>query len=91
MARLFPPSEGKSRGSGSSNGSGPASRTIRCEASRALKWHITNTGVSTPSYRVTLPSTDPNDDEEQPLFQVSKTTPNAPHYTLTYYTYAVRC
>ena len=63
---------------------------IRCEASRALKWHITNTGVSTPSYRVTLPSTDPTDDEEQPLFQVSKTTPNAPHYTLTYYTYAVR-
>ena len=88
VAKLFPPPP-ESRSSGSSRGHGrEPKQPVRCEASRGLRWAIHNTGVATSTYRVTLPSSDPNDDEDQPLFQVSKTNRNAPYWTLTYYTYA---
>lgn len=79
--------------SGSSSGHGAGYRNegkvIRCEADRALRWSITNTGIAMPTYKLTLPNVDPEScDEDQPLFQVSKPNKNAPWWTLWYYTYA---
>lgn len=78
-------------GSSSAHGSLPPGRdgkVVRCEASRALKWTITNTGIAMPTYKITLPSDPDISDEDQPLFQISKTNKMAPFWTLWYYTYA---
>lgn len=62
-------------------------RSVRCEASRNLKWSITNTGINAPVYKLTLPNPDAPG-HEQPLFQISKPNPNAPYWTMFYFTYA---
>lgn len=62
-------------------------RSVRCEASRNLKWSITNTGIHAPVYKLTLPNPDAPGNE-QPLFQVSKPNPNANFWTMFYFTYA---
>lgn len=58
---------------------------MRCEASRSLKWTITNTGVLTPIYKLSLPSPDSPD---LPLFQISKPNPNATFWSMFYFAYA---
>lgn len=50
---------------------GEDNRTFNCEASRSLKWFISNAGVMNPVYKVSLPN--PRiDGDDLPLFQVSK-------------------
>lgn len=42
-----------------------------------------------PTYKLTLPSVDPSGaGEDQPLFQISKTSRTSPFWTLWYYTYS---
>lgn len=42
-----------------------------------------------PTYKLTLPSVDPTGaGDDQPLFQVSKTSRSSPWWTLWYYTYS---
>lgn len=61
-------------------------RSVYCEASRNLRWTITNAGVSAPVYKLTLPNPDmPGND--QPLFQISKPNPNDLWWTMFYFTY----
>lgn len=61
-------------------------RSVFCEASRNLKWTITNTGINAPVYKLTLPNPDmPGND--QPLFQISKPNPNDMWWTMFYFTY----
>jgi hypothetical protein len=62
-------------------------KSVRCEASRNLKWSITNTGIHAPVYKLTLPNPD-SPGNEQPLFQISKPNPNATFWTMFYFTYA---
>ena len=70
------------------HGSDPSrDRSVRCEASRNLKWSITNTGIHAPVYKLTLPNPDAPG-SEQPLFQISKPNPNANWWSLFYFTYA---
>ncbi|KAG8967939.1 hypothetical protein FRC03_009074 [Tulasnella sp. 419] len=93
VAKLFPPSNRSGGGSkpssvsdpghGSSSSSTP--RVVRCEASRNLKWTITNTGVISPIYKLSLPSPDSPD---LPLFQISKPNPNAGFWSMFYFAYA---
>lgn len=50
---------------------------------------MTNTGIASPTYKLTIPNPDIDDaNAQQPLFQVSKPNPHAPFWTLWYYTYA---
>ncbi|KAK9893619.1 hypothetical protein P389DRAFT_114160 [Cystobasidium minutum MCA 4210] len=99
VAKLFPPPSAQPRPSGgksASEGHGSSSssstpRTVKCEASRNFRWSITNSGVLTPTYKCTLPADEgPNGviTEEQPLFQISKTNPQSPFWTMSYYAYA---
>lgn len=97
VAKLFPPPSAPIRPSGgksvseSGHGGQPGSslRTVKCEASRNFKWSITNSGVLTPTYKCTLPSDEDGGlADEQPLFQISKTNPSSPFWTLWYYAYA---
>lgn len=61
-------------------------RSVFCEASRNLRWTITNTGINAPVYKLTLPNPDmPGND--QPLFQISKPNPNDTWWTMFYFTY----
>jgi len=91
VAKLFPPrANNTTKGSASDpgHGSGPgggSSRVVRCEASRNLKWSITNTGVISPIYKLSLPSPDSPD---LPLFQISKPNPNAAFWSMFYCAYA---
>ncbi|KZT44078.1 hypothetical protein SISSUDRAFT_330282 [Sistotremastrum suecicum HHB10207 ss-3] len=92
VAKLFPPrhSGGHHNSSASDPGHGgpasnPASKVVRCEASRNLKWSIVNTGVMSPIYKLSLPSPDST---ELPLFQISKPNPNAPFWSMFYFAYA---
>lgn len=74
--------------SDSSHSSDPGrEKAVRCEASRNLKWSITNTGIHAPVYKLTLPNPD-QPGNEQPLFQISKPNPNATFWTMFYFTYA---
>jgi hypothetical protein len=74
--------------SDSSHSSDPnRDKAVRCEASRNLKWSITNTGIHAPVYKLTLPNPD-SPGNEQPLFQISKPNPNATFWTMFYFTYA---
>lgn len=91
VAKLFPPRPnsnvpGKATASdpGHSHSSSGA-RVVRCEASRNLKWSITNTGVISPIYKLSLPAPDSPD---LPLFQVSKPNPNAAFWSMFYFAYA---
>ncbi|KXN85450.1 hypothetical protein AN958_11254 [Leucoagaricus sp. SymC.cos] len=87
VAKLWPPRRDNSKGSSSDPGhsSGSASRVVRCEASRNLKWSIANTGVISPIYKLSLPSPDSPD---LPLFQISKPNPNAAFWSMFYFAYA---
>lgn len=87
VAKLFPP---RPKDSGKASASDPghsssASRVVRCEASRNLKWSIANTGVISPIYKLSLPSPDSPD---LPLFQISKPNPNAAFWSMFYFAYA---
>ncbi|KAF8274945.1 hypothetical protein EI94DRAFT_1559941 [Lactarius quietus] len=92
VAKLFPPrannpsvkASSSDPGHGSGHG-GSSSRVVRCEASRNLKWSITNTGVISPIYKLALPSPDSPD---LPLFQISKPNPNAAFWSMFYFAYA---
>ncbi|KAI0065429.1 hypothetical protein BV25DRAFT_1798658, partial [Artomyces pyxidatus] len=89
VAKLFPPrpTNGSTKGSASDPGhsASSGSRVVRCEASRNLKWSITNTGVISPIYKLALPSPDSPD---LPLFQISKPNPNAAFWSMFYFAYA---
>jgi hypothetical protein len=90
VAKLFPPRANNPavKGSTSDPGhgtGGASSRVVRCEASRNLKWSITNTGVISPIYKLSLPSPDSPD---LPLFQISKPNPNAAFWSMFYFAYA---
>lgn len=88
VAKLFPPRPKESAAKGSASDPGhstAASRVVRCEASRNLKWSIANTGVISPIYKLSLPSPDSPD---LPLFQVSKPNPNAAFWSMFYFAYA---
>jgi hypothetical protein len=87
VAKLFPPRKEGGKGSASDPGhsSSSAPRVVRCEASRNLKWSITNTGVISPIYKLSLPSPDSPD---LPLFQISKPNPNAAFWSMFYFAYA---
>ncbi|KAK4703306.1 hypothetical protein P7C70_g2916, partial [Phenoliferia sp. Uapishka_3] len=94
VAKLFPPPTGaglSSRSSSNSHGgsgAGGGANSVRCEASRNLKWSITQSGIQSPIYKLTLPPSPDAPQQEQPLFQVSKPNPNAGWWTLFYFTYA---
>ncbi|KAM0752067.1 hypothetical protein T439DRAFT_379191 [Meredithblackwellia eburnea MCA 4105] len=95
VAKLFPPSNAAGSSSRSSshshsNGAGGPSNpsAVKCEASRNLKWSITQSGIQNPIYKLTLPPSPDAPQTEQPLFQVSKPNPNAGWWTLFYFTYA---
>ena len=86
VAKLFPPRQNQSKSSASDPGhSSSSARVVRCEASRNLKWSITNTGVISPIYKLSLPSPDSPD---LPLFQISKPNPNAAFWSMFYFAYA---
>ncbi|KAH0827099.1 hypothetical protein J3R83DRAFT_4785 [Lanmaoa asiatica] len=87
VAKLFPPRQNPSKSSASDPGhsTSSAARVVRCEASRNLKWSITNTGVISPIYKLSLPSPDSPD---LPLFQISKPNPNAAFWSMFYFAYA---
>lgn len=85
-----PPSSSLSSSSANSLSSrNSKDKFVRCEASRSLKWTMLNTGIQLPTYKLALPNTDPSSgQDDQPLFQVSKTNKLTPYWTLWYYTYA---
>lgn len=88
VAKLFPPAGGGTRSGSSSNshGGGGNANSVRCEASRNLRWSITQSGIQNPIYKLTLPPAPDAPQLEQPLFQVSKPNPNAGWWTLFYFT-----
>ncbi|KAK0534417.1 hypothetical protein OC834_001887 [Tilletia horrida] len=92
VAKMVPPPGSRGpRGPGQSSDPGhndpTRDRSVRCEASRNLKWSITNTGINAPVYKLTLPNPD-QPGTEQPLFQISKPNPKASFWTMFYFTYA---
>ncbi|CAO1626499.1 unnamed protein product [Jaminaea pallidilutea] len=94
VAKMVPPPGSRGPGGPGTGASDPGhssdpnrDRSVRCEASRNLKWSITNTGINAPVYKLTLPNPDAPG-HEQPLFQISKPNPMAPYWTLFYFTYA---
>ncbi|WFD32945.1 hypothetical protein MSPP1_003998 [Malassezia sp. CBS 17886] len=86
VAKLVPP-PGARRLGGPGPPTSPASdRSVYCEASRNLKWTVSNMGINAPVYKLTLPNPDmPGND--QPLFQISKPNPNAMWWSMFYFTY----
>ncbi|SPO20810.1 uncharacterized protein UTRI_00287 [Ustilago trichophora] len=91
VAKMVPPPGSRGPGGAASSEGGHSNghdnKTVRCEASRNLKWSITNTGIHAPVYKLTLPNPDAPG-HEQPLFQISKPNPNATWWTMFYFTYA---
>ncbi len=94
VAKMVPPPGSRGPGGPGATFSDPGhssdpnrDRSVRCEASRNLKWSITNTGIHAPVYKLTLPNPDAPGNE-QPLFQISKPNPNANWWSLFYFTYA---
>jgi hypothetical protein len=88
VAKLFPPRANNPAVKATTSDPGhssSSSRVVRCEASRNLKWSITNTGVISPIYKLSLPSPDSAD---LPLFQISKPNPNALFWSMFYFAYA---
>lgn len=86
VAKLFPPTRGNAGGStpslaSSSSAAAKAPKIVRCEASRDLKWTIENTGVMSPIYKII-------NQDDTPLYQISKPNPNAEFWTMFYFKYA---
>ena len=71
VAKLFPPSQSLRSGASSNSHGSSSSNAVKCEASRNLRWSISNTGIQNPVYKLTLPNPD-QPQQDQPLFQVSK-------------------
>ena len=87
VAKTVPPPGSRRLDGAGTPPSSSRDRSVFCEASRNLKWTITNTGIHAPVYKLTLPNPDaPGND--QPLFQISKPNPNATWRTMFYFTYA---
>lgn len=87
VAKMLPPPGSRGLGVLPEPGHGLSDRSVRCEASRNLRWSISNTGIHAPVYKLTLPNPD-QPGSEQPLFQISKPNPHAHWWTLFYFTYA---
>ncbi|GMK59600.1 hypothetical protein CspeluHIS016_0802060 [Cutaneotrichosporon spelunceum] len=82
VAKLHPPP----RAGATSNSSLPTmssqrNNVVHCEASRDLKWTIENTGRMNPTYKVV-------NQDDTPLYQISKPNPHAEHWTMFYFKYA---
>ncbi|KAK4684621.1 hypothetical protein P7C73_g5546, partial [Tremellales sp. Uapishka_1] len=84
VAKLFPPAR-PGASSGSSSTSLPSTsgkhNVVCCEASRDLRWTIENTGVVSPIYKIV-------NQDDTPLYQISKPNPNAEFWTMFYFKYA---
>lgn len=84
VAKLFPPDKPNSNSSASTptvkSNQGKAN-VVRCEASRDLRWTIENTGVMSPIYKIV-------NQDDTPLYQISKPNPNADFWTMFYFKYA---
>nr|ODN85565.1 hypothetical protein L203_04815 [Cryptococcus depauperatus CBS 7841] len=86
VAKLFPPSRNASANANSAASlptmsNKQAHNSVRCEASRDLRWTIENTGVMSPIYKIV-------NQDDTPLYQISKPNPNAEFWTLFYFKYA---
>ncbi|KAL7424621.1 hypothetical protein Q5752_000305 [Cryptotrichosporon argae] len=84
VAKLFPPPRGGSAQAVPTVSTGPGGQkhnVVRCEASRDLKWTIENTGVMSPTYKIV-------NQDDTPLYQISKPNPNAEFWTMFYFKYA---
>ena len=89
VAKLFPPTRAAGGGGASSDGGHAGAgggrpsegRSVRCEASRELRWSIENTGVRSAIYKVV-------NSDQTPLYQISKPNPNADFWTMFYFAYA---
>ncbi|TXT07497.1 hypothetical protein VHUM_03217 [Vanrija humicola] len=82
VAKLFPPSrQGATSSSSLPTMQANKHNVVRCEASRDLKWTIENTGVMSPTYKIV-------NQDETPLYQISKPNPNADWWTMFYFKYA---
>ncbi|ODN77108.1 hypothetical protein, variant [Cryptococcus amylolentus CBS 6039] len=84
VAKLFPPPRPGQPASAASvptmsNKQPPNS--VRCEASRDLRWTIENTGVMSPIYKIV-------NQDDTPLYQISKPNPHAEFWTMFYFKYA---
>ncbi|TYJ55549.1 hypothetical protein B9479_003699 [Cryptococcus floricola] len=84
VAKLFPPPR---PGQPSSTATLPTMsnkqppNSVRCEASRDLRWTIENTGVMSPIYKIV-------NQDDTPLYQISKPNPHAEFWTMFYFKYA---
>ncbi|WFD08406.1 hypothetical protein MVES1_003778 [Malassezia vespertilionis] len=86
VAKMIPPSGTRRLGGPEQPKASPSDRSVFCEASRNLKWTISNAGINAPVYKLMLPNPDmPGND--QPLFQISKPNPNAMWWSMFYFTY----
>ncbi|KAK8861674.1 hypothetical protein IAR55_002497 [Kwoniella newhampshirensis] len=87
VAKLFPPPRPGHPGHSSSTSLPSTSahkqplNVVRCEASRDLRWTIENTGVMSPIYKII-------NQDDTPLYQISKPNPNAGFWTMFYFKYA---
>jgi len=84
VAKLFPPDKPNPNSSSSvptMKSNQGKSNVVRCEASRDLRWTIENTGVMSPIYKIV-------NQDETPLYQISKPNPNADFWTMFYFKYA---
>ncbi|KAL1411841.1 hypothetical protein Q8F55_002811 [Vanrija albida] len=82
VAKLFPPSrQGATSSSSLPTMQANKHNVVRCEASRDLKWTIENTGVMSPTYKIV-------NQDETPLYQISKPNPHADWWTMFYFKYA---
>lgn len=84
VAKLFPPnrnSSGSSTSLPTVTKGAKAPNVVRCEASRDLRWTIENTGVVSPIYKIV-------NQDDTPLYQISKPNPNADFWTMFYFKYA---
>ncbi|KAI5454501.1 hypothetical protein NCC49_003400 [Naganishia albida] len=80
VAKLFPPNRGRP-GQLSDSGHSSRNNTVKCEASRDLRWTIENTGIRSPIYKIV-------NSDDTPLYQISKPNPNADFWTMFYFAYA---
>ena len=80
VAKLFPPDRNGHSPISPHGGKKPPN-FVRCEASRDLRWTIENTGVVSPIYKIV-------NQDDTPLYQISKPNPNAEFWTMFYFKYA---
>ncbi|WVF66031.1 hypothetical protein IAT40_000769 [Kwoniella sp. CBS 6097] len=86
VAKLFPPLRPGQPGHSAQslptlNSQKQPHNVVRCEASRDLRWTIENTGVMSPIYKIV-------NQDDTPLYQISKPNPNAEFWTMFYFKYA---